>query len=145
MVRASRGSGNEPDRTFIDQARIDLERTQIKAPFDGVVSDLRVSQGDRTRAGDPLMRLQNPASIEVRTQIPARYAEIVTGGIARDEAMMAIVQIGEQRVMGQLTRISGQTREASGGVDSLSICGSSRRNRRISTVWTRPKLIRYSR
>jgi RND family efflux transporter MFP subunit len=102
-----------------DQAQIDLERTKVQAPFDGVVSDLRVSEGDRVRGDDALMRLQNPASIEVRTQIPARYAEIVTAGISTGNAMMAMVQIGEQRIIGELVRISGQTREASGGVDSF--------------------------
>jgi len=63
--------------------------------------------------------LQNPASIEVRMQIPARYAEDITGGVNRGESMVALVQSGEQSIAGKLTRISGQTREASGGVDSF--------------------------
>jgi multidrug efflux pump subunit AcrA (membrane-fusion protein) len=102
-----------------DQAGIDLERTRLLAPFDGVISDLAVSEGDRVRGDDQLMRLQNPASIEVRTQIPARYAEAVTAGLAAGQAMSAIVEIGEQNIRGELARISGQTREASGGVDSF--------------------------
>ena len=102
-----------------DQAQINLERTQVRAPFDGVVSDLEISQGDRVRADDTLMRLQNPASIEVRMQIPARYAESVTQGLAADQVMCALVEIGEQSTRGELVRISGQTRETSGGVDSF--------------------------
>ena len=102
-----------------DQAKLDLERAQVRAPFDGVVSDLQVSQGDRVRADDQLMRLQNPATIEVRTQIPARYAALVTDGLASADEMSALVQVGEQTIAGQLNRISGQTREASGGVDSF--------------------------
>jgi len=102
-----------------EQAKIDLERTQLRAPFDGVISDLAVSQGDRVRADDQLMRLQNPASIEVRTQIPARYAESVTRGLAAGQAMAAMVEVGEQNISGELVRISGQTSEASGGVDSF--------------------------
>lgn len=106
-------------RAVRDRARIDLERTEVRAPFDGVVSDLNVSQGDRVRADDSLLRLQNPASIEVRTQIPARYAEVVTQGLAAGEPLSALVQGGEQSIRGELVRISGQTREASGGVDSF--------------------------
>jgi len=106
-------------RALRDQAHLDLERTRVNAPFAGVVSDLRVSKGDRVRGDDPLMRLQNPAAIEIRTQVPARYAETVTAGIATGLPMLAMVQIGEQRVGGELARISGQTREASGGVDSF--------------------------
>lgn len=106
-------------RAVRDRARIDLERTEVRAPFDGVVSELDVSQGDRVRADDSLLRLQNPASIEVRTQIPARYAESVTQGLAAGEPLSALVQAGDQSIRGELVRISGQTREASGGVDSF--------------------------
>jgi multidrug resistance efflux pump len=102
-----------------DQVRLDLERTEVRAPFDGVVSELQASQGDRVRADDALLRLQNPATIEIRTQIPARYAAAITQGLAAGEAMPALVQAGEHSITGALARISGQTREASGGVDSF--------------------------
>lgn len=117
-----------------DQAAIDLDRTQVRAPFDGVVSDLTVSQGDRVRADDTLMRLQNPASIEVRTQIPARYAETITKGLATGQAMTAMVQIGEQSAVGELVRISGQTSEASGGVDSFVRFRTSPRGLRLGST-----------
>lgn len=106
-------------RALRDQAKIDLERAQVTAPFPGVVSELSVSQGDRVRGDDQLLRLQNPASIEVRTQVPARYADAVTSGISSGEPMSALVQLGEQTIAGELVRISGQTRESSGGVDSF--------------------------
>ena len=117
-----------------DQARINLDRTKVRAPFDGVVSDLAISQGDRIRADDTLMRLQNPASIEVRMQIPARYAESVTQGLATRQAMTALVEIGEQSVRGELVRISGQTREASGGVDSFVRFQTSPRGLRLGST-----------
>jgi len=91
----------------------------VRAPFDGVVSELEISQGNRVRADDPLLRLQNPASIEVRMQIPALYADAITQGLASGAAMPALVQVGEHSITGELARISGQTREASGGVDSF--------------------------
>jgi HlyD family secretion protein len=102
-----------------DQALLDLERTEVRAPFAGVVSEIEVSQGDRVRSDGALLRLQNPATIEVRTQIPASYAEAVTRGLATGETMSALVQVGDLGITGQLVRISGQTREASGGVDSF--------------------------
>ena len=102
-----------------DQARIDLDRTKVKAPFAGVVSALGVSEGDRVRADDSLMRLQNPASLEVRTQIPARYADSVAAGLAAGATLTALAQVGDQSIVGEVARISGQTSEASGGVDSF--------------------------
>ena len=106
-------------QAVVDQARLDLERTEVRAPFDGVVSEVDVSVGDRVREDDLLLRLQNPAAIEVRTQVPARYAEAVTAGLAAGASMPALVEVGDVNVTGELVRISGQTREASGGVDSF--------------------------
>ena len=102
-----------------DQARLDLDRTRVTAPFAGVVSELAASVGDRFRAGDELMRLQNPLAIEVRTQIPARYAQSVTTGLEAGDTLEALVLSGERTIAGRLVRISGQVREASGGVDSF--------------------------
>lgn len=100
------------------QAELDVERTRISAPFGGFISDVRVSQGDRVRVGDVLMRLQNPDSIEVRTQVPATYVPAINDGLRRGIQMPADVFLDGQRTAGQLVRISGQTREGSGGVDS---------------------------
>ncbi len=102
-----------------DQAQLDVERASLSAPFPGVISELEVSEGDRVKIGDPLMRLQNPASIEVRAQVPAAYAEPVSAGLAAGTPIPALVQAGEQSIRGAVARLSGQTRESSGGVDSF--------------------------
>lgn len=106
-------------RALREQARLDVERATIAAPFPGVISDLTVSVGDRVRKGDPLMRLQNPAAIEVRAQIPARYADAVSDGLANALSMPVQVENGDQTIAAEIVRISGQTREGSGGVDTF--------------------------
>ena len=106
-------------RALREQARLNVERATIAAPFPGVISDLTVSVGDRVRKGDPLMRLQNPAAMELRAQIPARYADAVSEGLASDVSMPALVEIGDQTIAAEVVRISGQTREGSGGVDTF--------------------------
>ena len=67
-------------------------------------------------------------------QIPARYAESVTQGLANNQAMTALIEIGEQSVRGELVRISGQTREASGGVDSFIGFQTSPRGLRLGST-----------
>jgi membrane fusion protein (multidrug efflux system) len=42
-------------RARLDQARVDLERTVIRAPIDGVVTRRQVQVGQRVQAGTPLM------------------------------------------------------------------------------------------
>jgi RND family efflux transporter MFP subunit len=102
-----------------DAAAIDLERTRIKAPFSGVISDLRVSEGDRVRVGDPLMRLQNPEAIEIRAQLPSRIARSISEGLEENAAIRATVEVDGTQVAGKLLRVSGQTSAGSGGVDSF--------------------------
>jgi len=102
-----------------DRAALDLERTRIKAPFSGVISELQVSVGDRVRVGDSLMRLQNPDSLEVRAQLPSRLARSVSESMEEGQNIPVMVDIEDRRVVGEVRRIAGQTRAGSGGVDSF--------------------------
>jgi len=102
-----------------DAASIDLERTRIKAPFSGVISELQVSEGDRVRVGDPLMRLQNPDAIEIRAQLPSRIARSVTTRLSSGDTISAVIQSDNSEITGRLLRVSGQTSVGSGGVDSF--------------------------
>lgn len=102
-----------------DAAAIDLERTRVTAPFGGIISDLRVSQGDRVRTGDPLMRLQNPEAIEIRAQLPSRIARSISDSLQEENRITALVEVDGMQVPGKLLRVSGQTSAGSGGVDSF--------------------------
>ena len=108
----------ERAEALLGQAELDLARTRVLAPFGGVISEGSVSEGDRVRVGDTLMRLQNPLSVEVRTQIPADYVPSINQGLRTGVDITADVQIDDGSVQGHLTRISGLIREGSGGVDS---------------------------
>lgn len=106
-------------RALRDRAALDLDRTRITAPFSGVISDMQVSEGDRVRTGDPLMRLQNPDSVEVRAQLPTRIARSITDSMQEGSVILATVDVGGRTVAGRLMRVSRQTRAGSGGVDSF--------------------------
>ena len=102
-----------------DKSALDVERASIVAPFSGVISDLQISIGDRLRYGDAILRLQNPEAIEIRAQIPSRYAKSLRQSVAAGIAIPADVRAGGDTIRGHMLRISGQTRENSGGVDSF--------------------------
>jgi len=102
-----------------DAATIDLERTRVTAPFSGVISDLQVSEGDRVRVGDPLMRLQNPDAIEIRAQLPSRIARSISDRVRNGSTISAVIETDNNEITGKLLRVSGQTSSGSGGVDSF--------------------------
>ena len=49
----------------VDQARLDLERTVIRAPIDGVVTNRQVQVGQRISAGSPVMTIVPTGSVYV--------------------------------------------------------------------------------
>ncbi len=58
-------------RTRAAQARQQLERTLARAPFDGVVSERRVSAGDTAQVGKELLKVIDPASMRFEGLVSA--------------------------------------------------------------------------
>lgn len=102
-----------------DGAQLTLERALISAPFDGAISDMQVSLGARVRVGEALMRIHNPEKLELRTQVPGRFVPRVRNALTGASALRASVEAGGARYRAIVDRISGQTREGSGGVDAF--------------------------
>jgi RND family efflux transporter MFP subunit len=57
-------------RARLGQIELQLERTRVLAPFDGVVTERLRTPGEHTRPGDEVVRLVNPASLEVVGRAP---------------------------------------------------------------------------
>lgn len=61
-------------------ARQQLQRTEVRAPFDGVVSDRKVSAGDTAQVGKELVKVIDPASMRFEGSVSAdRMQEIKVG------------------------------------------------------------------
>ena len=58
-------------RTRAVQARQQLERTMARAPFDGVVSERKVSAGDTVQVGKELLKVIDPASMRFEGLVAA--------------------------------------------------------------------------
>ncbi|MCP4219882.1 MAG: efflux RND transporter periplasmic adaptor subunit [bacterium] len=48
------------------KAKLDLDRTSIKSPFPGIISDIKVSKGQKVSAGTELLKIVNLQSIYLR-------------------------------------------------------------------------------
>jgi HlyD family secretion protein len=62
-------SGLATARRDIARLELDLERTLILAPFDGVITELFVDEGERAQIGDTLCRLVDDVNIEARVGV----------------------------------------------------------------------------
>ncbi|WP_148863992.1 efflux RND transporter periplasmic adaptor subunit [Marinobacter fonticola] len=102
-----------------EQARLDLQRTEIRAPFAGVVTDLQASPGERVRPGEVLASLYATGNLEVRAQIPMQRIGVVQQALADEAVITATTLVDDQTYRLQLARLSGQVNPGAGGVDGL--------------------------
>lgn len=62
------------------QAQERLNRTEIVAPFDGVISDRNLQAGEWAENGETIIRLVNTKNLEIQTHIPASGLQFITIG-----------------------------------------------------------------
>ncbi|MDP6968456.1 MAG: HlyD family efflux transporter periplasmic adaptor subunit [Gammaproteobacteria bacterium] len=99
----------------LDFAKLDLQRTQIKAPFTGRVLSVNTNPGNRARNGDRLLSMYNTQSLEVRSQIPARYLTYLQSG---QPVQAKLLHNGRSMVL-PLDRLSAEASTSQGGVDAF--------------------------
>lgn len=67
-------------RARVVSARQMLQRTEVRAPFDGVVSDRKVSSGDTAQVGKELLKVIDPRSMRFEGLVSAdRLSELKPG------------------------------------------------------------------
>ena len=104
---------------MLSQAQLDVDRAFIKAPFNGRIANLSVSLGDRVRVGDNLLSIYDLDHLEVRAQIPGRYLKQIRDDLANGKTLKAVSVLDGRVLTFELNRLSGETRQDSGGVDGL--------------------------
>jgi len=78
--RNSTQSDAEAARTRVVTARQQLQRTEVRAPFDGVVNDRKVNGGDTAQVGKELLKVIDPRSLRFQGFVSAEYVGALTQG-----------------------------------------------------------------
>jgi RND family efflux transporter MFP subunit len=73
-------SDREAARTRVVTARQQLGRTEVRAPFDGIVSDRKVSAGDTAAVGKELVKVIDPSSLRFEGFVSADSVGEVQAG-----------------------------------------------------------------
>lgn len=105
-------------KSLLQAANLDLQRTQISAPFEGRVANLNVAPGDRVRAGDSLISLYSQKRLEVRAQIPNRVLPKLRHN-NQPHLSIAKGSIDGQILDLTLDRIAAEVNGGRAGVDAL--------------------------
>jgi len=107
----------ESARARLDEIELDLERANVTAPFDGVVTGVEVTVGDQVKQDAVLLRLYSIANLEVRARIPAPHQSEIAAALAASEPLSAETLAGGVPIRLRLERLSGEAQPS--GTDAL--------------------------
>jgi len=102
-----------------DQAKLDLDRCTINAPFAGRIASRAVAIGRRVKIGDPLVTLYNNQAMVLRALIPERYLASIRTAIGGGRPLPIRGKLDGQPVTGELRGLVGEVDGNSGGVAAL--------------------------
>ena len=103
-------------RTREVTARQQLERTEVRAPFDGIVSDRKVSAGDTASVGKELMQIIDPTSLRFEGRVSADSIGEVAAG---QRVSFRIQGFADTDVAGTVTRVNPAANAATRQVEVL--------------------------
>tara|TARA_R110001592_G_scaffold179781_2_gene421688 strand:+ start:5214 stop:6473 length:1260 start_codon:yes stop_codon:yes gene_type:complete len=114
--------------TLLSDTLLDAERSKIKAPFDGVITTVSVSPGERVQIGQALVSLYDNHNMELHAQIPDRYVNQIRTALATGEIIRAKSSRFGQTHDLILQRLSGQVKAGSGGINGIFIPSETSQN-----------------
>jgi len=95
-------SDMEGARARVVSARQQMQRTEVRAPFDGVVSERKVSAGDTASPGKELLKVIDPTSMRFEGLISAENVGSVKAGQA---VTFRVNGYGDQDFQGKVRRV----------------------------------------
>jgi len=94
-------------RANLEQAQLALTRSRVIAPFDGIVADVQVAQGDQVGNGQTLLTLYPLAGLEIRAKIPAPHQDEILQQVSQGRRLEATARLAGETLRLKLTRLSG--------------------------------------
>jgi len=101
--RNSAQSDVEAAKARVVAARQQMQRTEVRAPFDGVVTERKVSPGDTAQVGKELLKVIDPTSMRFEALVSAEsVGEVKAGQMVR----FRVNGYGDREFAGKVRRVS---------------------------------------
>lgn len=101
----------------LERAELDLQQTQIRAPFAGRVIRSDVSRGDRVLAGATLIEIADYSGLEVRASVPSEIAYLLNQAMRQTHPVHASALVDGRKLDFLLDRLSGDVKAGQSGID----------------------------
>jgi membrane fusion protein, multidrug efflux system len=130
-------SDREAARTRVVTARQQLERTEVRAPFDGIVSDRKVSAGDTAQIGKELVKVIDPHSLRFEGLVSADNIGDVRAG---QRVMFRVHGFGEREFLGAVTRVNPSANATTRQVEVLVNFANSKEQPEVAGLYAEGRI-----
>ncbi|MBN2866591.1 MAG: HlyD family efflux transporter periplasmic adaptor subunit [Thiotrichales bacterium] len=100
-----------------EQAKINLSRGHLVAPYAGRLAQVKVSQGDRVSVGSPLVQFYAFDSLELKARLPIDVMPSVYQSLQSGQTLKALYRLNEQIFELPFSRLAGES--STSGVDAF--------------------------
>jgi RND family efflux transporter MFP subunit len=90
-------------RARLATAEKQLAKTVVRAPFDGIVAEASVSEGDVVQSGGQMFSVLDPRTMRLDASVPAEQVAAVRVGTP---VQFSVTGYGDRRFTGNITRVS---------------------------------------
>jgi membrane fusion protein (multidrug efflux system) len=135
--RNSAQSDREAARTRAVTARQQLERTEVRAPFDGIVSDRKVSAGDTAQVGKELLKVIDPSSLRFEGLVSADSVGEVSAG---QSVWFRIHGFSERDFAGVITRVNPAANATTRQVEVLVKFADARQQPNVAGLYAEGRI-----
>jgi len=132
IARNSAQSEREASRSRVVTARQQLERTEVRAPFDGIVSDRKVSAGDTTQIGKELLKVIDPTSLRFEGFVSADSVGEVQAG---QKVWFRIHGFADKDFTGVITRVNPAANTTTRQVEVLVAFDDARQQPNVAGLY----------
>ena len=95
------------------------QRTRIRAPFPGRVTEIAVAPGELVSPGTIIAEIYDDSALEIRVQIPNIHIPAVERALAAGKPLPVMADFHDRRAAGELERLVGAVGAGQSGVDGL--------------------------
>ncbi|MEP0202428.1 MAG: efflux RND transporter periplasmic adaptor subunit [Halioglobus sp.] len=114
---ASAEAAVERASAALENQRLNLARTDVRAPFDGRVSKMLVSPGDRVRPGQELVSVYDTSAMQVRVPIPTDAIMQLKSALRMGTDIRATLT--DSGLVAELSQLAGAVSQGRTGADAI--------------------------
>ncbi|WP_075187474.1 efflux RND transporter periplasmic adaptor subunit [Teredinibacter haidensis] len=103
----------------LERANLQLSYATVTAPFNGVVSKVLISEGDRLQVGSPTLQIFDREELQVRSAISNAYVSAIKTALTANQTIVASTEAYQHKVELELVNLTSSVSSSGASVDGL--------------------------